>query len=55
MIKGNENHYPSDDAEIVADDTSIPARAKLAYSFVMLASLVGLLGPQICTKEKKVT
>jgi hypothetical protein len=29
--KSNENHYPADDAEIVADDKSIPAQSKLRH------------------------
>ncbi len=36
-MTGKENHYPSDDAEIVGDDTSISAQAKLGYLVVMIA------------------
>jgi hypothetical protein len=33
----NENHYPTDDAEIDGDDRSMPAKAKLAYLFDVMA------------------
>jgi hypothetical protein len=37
--KSNENHYPSDDTEIVGDDDvrSLPAQAKLAFLVAMVA------------------
>ncbi len=45
--KSNESHYPRDDSEIVADDTSVPAQEKLAT-----CGYDSWLWPQICTKEK---
>ncbi len=38
--KITKNHYPSNDAEIVADDRV--AQAKLAYHVVMMAGYQGL-------------
>ncbi len=39
--KSNENHYPSDNTDIVVDDRSIPgqAQAKLPYLVVMMTDL----------------
>ncbi len=36
MNKSNENHYPSDGTDIVADDRLIPPEVKLAYLVVMM-------------------
>jgi hypothetical protein len=44
----NENHYPSSDSDIVADNNSQSAQVKQAY-------LAVLLRPQICTKGKGYT
>jgi hypothetical protein len=54
-IKSNENHYPSDDAENVVDDRSMPAKVKLAYLFVVMAAGLGLKSAQrkrLCSANK---
>jgi hypothetical protein len=37
LIIVTKNHHPGDDAEIDGDDRSMPAKAKLAYFFVVMA------------------
>jgi hypothetical protein len=37
LIIVTKNHHPGDDAKIDGDDRSMPAKAKLAYLFIVMA------------------